>query len=542
MGGGKWIMAIVASTSATGSKESLLKKEWQILGELFARLRDAILNRIFDLRPEKAIRRMWYLIILLFASGFLISLYFYPFDLWGTRIQTIFRFLFDPNFAAAYDGNPFLEIILFTYQVFTDPRILQYLPVFLAPFFIALQSAAIYLADVFELEDISVARQFIWEVALLGSNRTIRISQGDIADEHRGSSIHLIGGPGKVVVDFDSVVLFEKPDGTPHIIAPTTKETGGKATLGGFERFRQAFDLRDHFIELRDISGNSAEVKGRSLDGIPISATDVRFVFSILGEDTTTDNNPLPYSFNKDVIHPLVYKATSKVTPDQKNPSAFDAIWINNITSLIRATLGSFMSKKNLTDYLASIGAPEHNKALQREEEITQHTQRWITLPDDEPPIPRVIPPLPDFTPRYKITNLFYDFADEFTKSANNRGVRLRWIGVGTWKTPIEKIFDQHLEAWQTSLANAIKLKKRKSQVLETRIQEYSQLLQEIAYSFSELRSKELENTEITKYMLRTYKSQIKLALDIYTRRNIFPPAVLREALRILNRLLAYYV
>jgi hypothetical protein len=109
-------------------------------------------------------------------------------------------------------------------QTFTNAEVFQYLPIFLAPFFIALQSAAIYLADIFELSDVRVARSFIWEVALSGSDETIRITKGDIADEHRTSSNYLIGGPGKVIVDLDSVALFEKPDGTPHIIGPTGRK------------------------------------------------------------------------------------------------------------------------------------------------------------------------------------------------------------------------------------------------------------------------------------------------------------------------------
>ena len=168
----------------------------------------------------------------------------------------------------------------FVLGIALDAKILQYVPVFLAPFFIALQSAAMYLADVFELDDVSVARRFIGSVALSGSDETIRIKQGEIAEESRESPAYLIGGPGRAVVELNSVALLE-PDGTPHIIGPTGKEPGGKATLEGFERFRQAFDVRDHYVELRDQDEKSQAVKSRSLDGIPIKATDVRLMFSI---------------------------------------------------------------------------------------------------------------------------------------------------------------------------------------------------------------------------------------------------------------------
>jgi hypothetical protein len=327
--------------------------------------------------------------------------------------------------------------------------------VFLAPFFIALQCAALYLADVFELEHVSVARQFIWAVGLLGSEETIRVSQGDISEEDRQSPTCLIGGPGKVTVDLDSAALFEKLDGTPHIIGPTGKEPGGKATLDGFERFRQAIDLRDHFIDLRDQDPKSFSVQGRSLDGIPIEATDVRLMFSIY-RDGKQPNTEHPYPFSKKAVEQLIYKASSQVTAGQANPSTFKFSWINNMIGLIRGKLGGFMSERNLTVYLASIGMPEFEKAKQREEVIAEQESLLGTPVIDESKA-KQIPPPPKFTARYEITNLFTEFEKEFTETSHNRGVELHWIGVGTWKTPAEIVPQKHLEAWKLSRENLFK-------------------------------------------------------------------------------------
>ena len=438
--------------------ETALERERRLFDEYFARLVDAFLNRIFDLRPEKARNRMTYLLFLFMISGFVVSMIVsvdHTLPEWIKRIQAVFFYLFNRSFAdAAFrEGRNYVnEFITFAWQALTDPRTLQYLPIILAPFFIALHSAGLYLADIFELSDVSVARKFIMEVALSGSDQTIRITKGDIYDEHRSSPNYLIGGPGKVTVDLDSVALFEKPDGTPHIIGPTGKEKGGKATLDGFERFRQAVDIRDHYIDLRDQDDKSPSVKSRSLDGIPITATDVRLMFSVHrnGKKPSTEE---PYPFNEKAIEQLVYKATSKVTPDLPNPSTFEFSWINNMISLIRGKLGGFMSERNLTVYLASIGQPEFEKAKQREDALTQQ-ERQLTPPTDEPSKGKEIKPPPEFTARYKITNLFMQFAEEFTKSARERGVELHWIGVGTWKTPIEIVPEKHLEAWKLSREN----------------------------------------------------------------------------------------
>ena len=154
-----------------------LKNEGRFLIEQLNRLVNIFLNGIFDLKPEKAAHRIQNLIVLLLVSGFLISLRPYPLILWAQQIRPIFQYLLDPDFADLYFGNPFTNFFAFVYQAFTDPQTLQYLPVLLAPFFIALQYASIYLTDIFELEDTNIARKFIVQVALTGNNKTIRIKR-----------------------------------------------------------------------------------------------------------------------------------------------------------------------------------------------------------------------------------------------------------------------------------------------------------------------------------------------------------------------------
>ncbi|HKY54471.1 MAG TPA: hypothetical protein VJM08_09205 [Anaerolineales bacterium] len=436
------------TTLAIPTGESALQKESNLFRELFVRLGNALLNRIFDLKPESAARRLQNLTILLFLIWFLISLRYYPLALWAQYLQEAFLFVFNPSFyAQAYGGNGITKFVFFAMDALTDPHVFQYFPIFLASFFIALQSAAIYLADVFELEDVGVARKFVWSVALSGSNEVIRVTQGDISDVSRESPAFLIGGPGMVVVDLDSVALFEKSNGIPHIIGP------GAAMLDGFERFRQAIDIRDHYVDLRDQDPKSQSVKSRSRDGIPITATDVRLMFSIYRGDGAKPSTALPYPFSKEAVQQIIYKASSRVTPDLPNPSTYEFSWINNMIGLIRGKLGGFMSQHNLTVYLASIGIPEFEKAKKREESIAEHVQQ-LTQSTEEPNNAKEVRPPPKFTPRYEITNLFTQFAEEFTKSARNSGVELHWIGVGTWKTPVEIVPEKHLEAWKQSQEN----------------------------------------------------------------------------------------
>ena len=440
-------------TAPFTSQETARQREQRLFRELFARLIDTILNVMFDLRPEKAARRAMYFTVLFLFSGFLISMVYYPLSLWTSRIGNIFASILSTNSSPELFIAEFSEFVAFFWDVFTDPRILQYLPVFLAPFFIALQSAAIYLADVFELEDVAVARHFVRAVALTGSDETIRIKHGEIAEEHLNSPAYLIGGPGKAMVELDSVALFERADGTPHVIGPTGNKPGGRESLEGFERLRQAIDIRDHYINLRDQDERSKAVYSRSLDGIPIKATDVRLMFSIFRGHNPAPSAELPYPFDEEAIKQIVYKADSRVTPEQINPSTFDFSWTNKMIGLIRGRLGRFMSERNLTEYLASIGLPEIEKVKQREDKIFQQMQELTQSGDDSADQKNIKPP-PDFQSRYKIKNLFAQFAEGFSSQTRNSGVELQWIGVGTWESPVDIVPEKHFEAWLLTQEN----------------------------------------------------------------------------------------
>lgn len=509
-------------SSSNAANETALQKEWRLFRELFFRLLDVLLNRLFDLRSEKAIRRRRYLIFLFLVSGFLVNLKDFPLPIWAGYVQDILSYLFrQGSYTPNYAGNPFTNFILISLSAMANPNTLQYLPILLVSFIVARESTALYLADIFNLDaiDVRAARQFVVAVALSGSNETIRIAHGEVLEEHRSSPVFLIGGPGKVIVDIDSVALFEKPDGTPRIIGPTGEEPKGKATLDGFERLRTAFDLRDHFIELRDQmkTGNPEEetkspaVKSRSQDGIPITATDVRFMFSVdRGANNSNDKNPYPY--NPKAIESLVYKAASRVTPDLENPSTIEYSWFNNMVRLIRGRLGNFMSERKLTEYLASIGMPEYIKAKQQEKQIVKELQKLAPPTTEDKPKGKDIKRPPKFTPRYEIKNLFSQFAEEFTRKARDQGVELHWIGVGTWKTPVDIVPEKHLEAWKISRENFDKGsdKATKKLIEETTIQAMTTLIQDVPIGAYTTATKEfIDHNKAMRSILKSYQLQL---------------------------------
>ena len=533
----------VSSTPLGTTGETPFQKEQQLFRELFSRLINAFLNRIFDLRPEKAARRMRYLILIFIIAVFVVSLRFYPLDLWTKYVRDIFLYYLNPSYPSIYVGNPLVNFANYIIHVFTDPRIFQYFPIFLAPFFIALQAAALYLADIFELENVSIARGFIWSVALSGSEETIRVSQGGISEEARHSPTFLIGGPGKVIVDLDSVAMFEKPDGTPHIIGPTAKEPRARATLDGFERFRHAIDTRDHYVDLRDQDTKSVSVQSRSLDGIPITATDVRLMFSVYrGGIKPSPTNPYP--FNKESIEQIIYQATSRVTPELPSASTYEFSWINRMIGLIRAELGTFMGKNKLTAYLANIGMPELEKLKKREEMISEEIHKLAPPEEDvstatEPNTP------PEFQPRHKISNLFTQFADEFTKKAHSNGVELHWIGVGTWKTPLEIVPEKHLEAWKLSNDNLVRESSDVLHQLENDaiLHKTMTLIQDVPIA-AHLKAtmEEKEAKKAMRLLLLAYQQQLLEAAEFMRAKGEAVPPNIEEAIAHINNMFGHFL
>src|SRR6266496_1527157 len=440
--------------SGNPGHKSELKNELQNLREQMMRLVDVTLNGWFELKAGSAYYRLACLVIFLLLAGFVVSLTLYPLREWRNHLQQFFIYLFNST-NKSIKANSFFDLIRLGARAYLNPYVCWYAPAFFVPIFIAYQAASFYLADIFNLDRVSIARKFIRQVALTGGRNVIHITEGDIAAEDQYSPIAKIGGPGKVIVNLDSVALFEKADGRPNIIGPTEKERKGKATLDGFERFRQAFDLRDQYIDLRDDDGKKSAVKSRSLDGIPVTATDVRFMFSVY-RGTQKPTPEIPYPYKKEAIEQQVYKSTSKVTPHLTDPSQLDFVFENSILSLVRRELSGFMSQNKLTEYLASISEREVKKAEDQEKMVAE-AARVVLEPfesvEDPKPDKRLTP---TFIPRHKITDLFSQFAEKFTDDARARGVELHWIGVGTWNVPVELVPEKHLEAWKMSQENTV--------------------------------------------------------------------------------------
>jgi hypothetical protein len=507
---------------------SALQRELGEFSKQLKRLGNCLLNRTFELTIKGSRRRARMLLLLLPVLAFFFSLFTYSLAQWAGQFSRLLQYLLVSSFAQANPGA-FMEFLGFVWQAFFGPQTLRYLPVVVLPFILALQAAANYLDDIFELGRVDIAREFILQVALTGSHKHIRIGGGVVAQAHLDAPIYKIGGPGQVVVELDSVALFEKPDGRPHVIGPTVN---GSATLEGFERLRQVIDLRDQYP-------NALQVTSRSLDGIPVSAVDVRMIFSIWrkNQPATAEH---PHPFDPKAVETLVYGQKSRVTLGERCPSVPPEDWTVSGLGLIRGELSKFMSKRRLVEYLASIGTPEVQQARQRESEIRK--AKDAVIPGEDAAETQSKLELPDFQPRHKISSLFGQFAREFTEKASKRGIELHWVGIGTWQPHKEIIPERHIEAWRLSSENLTRGTDDAIQELrqETRLQQIIRQIQDIPLARFK-NSSDDKHEHRMQDLLVAYREQLIEAVELLRKSKKVVPGSIYQAIEYLDNILGYH-
>jgi hypothetical protein len=492
-----------------------LQAEWRNFRLLLSRLLDFFMDSFFDLSSQGQERRaliVRFLVLLVLFALLSLSIRQSSFP-----IQDLFNVLLNP--LDIISGDRSLKLI-WEFSLF----FVKALALFGLAYVSALHVASIYQSDLFEFEDLSISRQFLTSAAFGGSTYTLHIAEGEVAERERRSPIYLIGGPGQVQVAMDSAVLFEYPDGRPHVIGPTPLPV----RLGAFERLREpVIDLRDQF--LGSFTGEAERIRSRSRDGIPIEAHDVRFVFSIFrgGQNPTLQ---MPYPFQPSAVESLIYGLSSRVQEDERRPSALSTDWKATMRTMIRSELARFMSTRPLNEYLASIGDPEI-QTMRSRATVLQENLREV---DPDHPLPSSgSESAPRFASRTDLKSLFDRFASQFASNAHRRGVELRWLGPGTWKPPAGIVLQHHEEAWRLSREN---LRRGSAEAIaqleqEAKWEELMRRIQSVPLgTFHRYYGKETPR-RVKRALLQEYCEQLKEARDALLKKDKITPLSGEETL-----------
>jgi hypothetical protein len=333
---------------------------------------------------------------------------------------------------------------------------LKYVPLLMVVYNLARVMSARYLDDVYELDDEDLASDFLEEVTFGYGRERITIKEGRISKKDEESPLILIGGPGSIQVNLDSVALLEKVNGEPTVIHPRNESW----KLGRFERIREigksdeAGKREYAIINLRDQFVSGLSVKSRTKDGIPIEAQGIKVIFSILRRQQTEDDQVQgdAYLFDENAVRALVYNQTI-ITPEPSTPSGITFPWDTTIIPLVISELEELITSHTLSEILASISQKEVDNAFNNDQTIAQMRLEMTgqqTLNEI-----RKEPLAPNFKSRSKITAQFFDL--KFKEKAAKIGVSVEWIDIGTWQLPSALILDKHKEAWNLSRENAKK-------------------------------------------------------------------------------------
>jgi hypothetical protein len=335
---------------------------------------------------------------------------------------------------------------------------IKYVPLLMVVYSLARKMASRYLDDVFELEDEDLASDFLEEVTFGYGSEKITINEGKIPEADERSPLILIGGPGKIQVNLDSVALIEKVNGDPRVIYPRKDPW----TLGRFDRIREIgkFDevgKREYaIINLRDQFVSGLSVKSRTKDGIPIEAQGIKVIFSVLRQQSSDDIDSAldgdSYLFDERAVRTLVYGQTI-ITPEPAAQSGISFPWNTSVIPLITSEMEKLITSRTLSEILATIGQREVDFTASNEATIAQ--MRLEMTGAQTPVQSGQDKSAPNFQSRSRITAQFFD--DAFKEKAAKIGVSIQWIDVGTWQLPSPIILDKHKEALDLSQKNANK-------------------------------------------------------------------------------------
>lgn len=483
---------------------------------------DYVLNKIFELSHTMAGTRSSALVILFGALAVVFVVTSRTANEWGLLFSDFVNASAGVQLPESV-GNPVMNLLG---ALFFNPLVWGHMIAIYAPFWLMRHITSIYLADVFEKNE-DVAYQFISQAAFASEYGTIRIREGKILESDQSSPIVQIGGPGYVIVELDSAVLFEKPNGTLHIIPPTANEHRGKAVVNGFERIRQATDLRD-------IMGNY-EMNARSRDGIPVTGKDIQYTYSIYRGENAVKTLKTPYPFDEKALTSLVYKAprTVKVGVSPSPKPDWSQPLPGKLGGSIQNELGGFVNKHGLSEFLSSIGEPERDALRTLGEKLDRDGQQLSGrngTREYEDSISAT-----QFTSRASITAMFYN--DSFKKALSNKGFQVSWIGVGTWVTPAEIIPANHLEAWKLSRENASRNNPDQLRRLreEAYLQESLNLVQTmpIGQFYTEL--KNVDDDDVIDALIGDYYERMQSAVELFNRDGQDLPPALLNAIHVLN-------
>lgn len=327
------------------------------------------------------------------------------------------------------------------------------------PFFIGVEAAVVYIRSLYGVKWWTAFR-FLLGAAFGVTLYRLRIQKGKQPDSVTNPMLR-IGGPGLVQVKDDSIAIFERPDGSPYVVGPTTRPLFSimgleYAPIQGFDRLALTMDLHDQIMEW--------DVKARTRDGIILKASNLQVVFSVRRSKIKTPPSTQNLTYNPvaainlvyqqglgdqtldKVIQPLIRKEFQSLIESQSLKELLTSIQLSDISNINLALISRNIPEiPQRSSDSSKIDPALNNRNIP---EIPQQSS------DNSKIDPALINYIPQQTSRRDVADRFTDLSKQFSRSTQQAGVQLEWINVGIWQFEAERIIQQHVDAWKMELEN----------------------------------------------------------------------------------------
>lgn len=348
------------------------------------------------------------------------------------------------NYAFLSNYPKFKNFLNFIHILFSL-NVIFFLSLITIAYRLALNLSAAFLAHNFMIANEKTARLRILFSAFSNSHyETIVVENGNLKTFSETNLFSKLGGPAQVEIISGSAAVFERPDGTTEILAPAFN---GKMHLGGFEKLRALFDLRDQ--------STSLSIFCRTKDGVPIYIKDLKLFFNCK-HGSTEDRNSNTLITNLDAIYWMTYNLPNQpwhryfIDQFQKQFSNFVAS--KNLVDIINFSSGmakerntkvineyfekrlAELSKRsryhpNLPQEIQAKYIRRHHLQIKRKSSVRFELQKKTTHFPLIPPENRLIKP--------KLAMIFYkEFRDSFQEAMRHYAFQFDWIDYGSLFLP----------------------------------------------------------------------------------------------------------
>lgn len=262
-------------------------------------------------------------------------------------------------------------------------------------------NGALYLQDIYEIQDVSKVMDYLVGAIFGFSQNTLKIANGKkIIKDGEVNTLDHIGGPGTLKIEPGNVVVLET------LLAPSRIIGAGEHPVGRGEIIKD-------ILVLEEYSGKIGEILVSTRDGIDVKIVDVEYRFCInqINHDDSLRTFQNPYPFSRKSVYSLVYGRN--VSADGKV-----GLWTDAVQGTIKGIISDHISNHDL-DALISPGASNEHPMYD--------LRRKFDLPQNQDKI----------------------------KAA---GARLLWINVGNFLVVSDEIGNQRLKVWLARQSGAAKV------------------------------------------------------------------------------------